>query len=94
MSAQPTYQRGDNLVGHSEGGMEPEKGPQDYGYLGRRRDSLAFPESGSSSWSERWARFKRLFVAMAWHNVETRTRLFLGIAFMVIGIIIGVFEKF
>lgn len=52
------------------------------------------PEAGSSSWSERWARFKRLFVAMAWHNVETRARLFLGIAFMVIGIIIGVFEKF
>lgn len=73
---------------------EPDNGPQHCGYLGRHRQSLAFPQAGSSLWPERWARFKRLFVAMAWHNVETRTRLFLGIALVVIGIIIGVFEKF
>lgn len=61
---------------------------------GHHRESLELPEAESSLWPERWARGKRIFVAMARHNIEARTRLFLGIAFIVIGVIIGIFEKF
>lgn len=38
-------------------------------------------------WAARWAEFKRLFVLMAWHNVEARMRLILGFSVAILGLI-------